>query len=265
MSRVLCFALSVGMLSLFSTGNAIAQGDAMLELYGSGVHKYFAGDYAAADQLLSQVVDSGSNDPRAHYFRGLVREMQGGGGQFDFENGARIEAEGKRVVAVGAALTRIQGSVRSQIEKARRDARVQLRQQQLMMEEARRNSASSGMAPMGSAPMPAPSGDIVPPAPSETNDPFAGEGLRSSDTTVDPAQPAEPEVDAASDPFANEAPAADAPAATEPAPAGGDPFGTEPATPAGDDPFGGSAPAGDDPFGGSAPAGGADDPFGTGL
>lgn len=263
MSRVLCFALSVCLLSVFSAGHAVAQGDAMLELYGAGVHKYFAGDYAAADQLLSQVVDSGSNDPRAHYFRGLVREMQGGGGQFDFENGARLEAEGKRVVSVGAALTRIQGAVRTQIEKARRDARVQMRQQQLMMEEARRNAASSGMAPMNSDPMPAPSGETIPPAPSETNDPFAGEGLRSSDTTIDPAQPTEPEVDAGTDPFANDAPAMDAPAATEPAPAGDDPFGTSPSTPAGDDPFG--TPAGDDPFGGSAPAGGASDPFGTGL
>ena len=263
MSRVLCFALSVCLLSVTSAGTAIAQGDAMLELYGAGVHKYFAGDYAAADQLLSQVVDSGSLDPRAHYFRGLVREMQGGGGQFDFENGARLEAEGKRAVGVGVALTRVQGAVRSQIEKARRDARVQLRQQQLMMEEARRNAASSGEGTMGSATMPTPSGETVPPVPSETNDPFAGEGLRSSETTVDPAQPSEPEVDAVTDPFGNDAPAMEPPAAAEPAPAGGDPFGTEPATPAGDDPFG--SPAGDDPFGGSAPAGGADDPFGTGL
>lgn len=75
--------------------------------------------------------------PCAHYFRGLARESAGFGGEMDFENGARLEAEGKRVVDVGSALARIQGSLRTKIENARRDARIQVKQQQLMIEQTR--------------------------------------------------------------------------------------------------------------------------------
>lgn len=263
MSRILCLALS---LFLFGS-TASAQGDAMTELYGAGVHRYFAGDYAGADQLLSQVVDSGSLDPRAHYFRGLCRELQGGGGQPDFENGARLEVEGKRVVAVGLALSRVQGGVRTQIEKARREARVMALQQQLATQAEKRATMP---------PPPVPSETVEPmPSVADSTDPFGGDGLRSSDTTEDAVQPATPEVDAATDPFGDEPapsdtpPPADAPA-TDPfgTPAGGtDPFGGTGGTDAGSgaapaDPFGDPAPAtgggsGNDPFGGT-------DPFGTG-
>lgn len=255
MPRSVCFALSI---CLFGSA-AMAQGDAMTELYGQGVHLYFSGDYTNADEILSKVVDSGSLDPRAHYFRGLAREMQGGGGNFDFENGARLETEGKRVVSVGLALTRVQGVVRTKIETARRDARVVQRQQQLLAEQARRDAAGAAV-PSDIAPA-IPSETVMPDDPIES-DPFASDGLRSDSALVDPVQPAASEVDATNNPFGDDPlpGATDAPASNPPAT---DPFGGgTPAT--GTDPFGGGQPAtGADPFGGGQPATGAD-PFGGG-
>lgn len=252
MSRFFGFALSVGLLIPGST--VLAQGDAMTELYGEGVHRYFAGDYTGADLVLSQVIDSGSQDPRAHYFRGLVREMQGGGGVFDFETGATLEASGKRVVNVGQALIRIQGATRTKIEEARRAARVQARQLAL-------SKASSGA-------MTAPATAVTPAMPSETtaepaevDNPFA-DGLRSDATTEMETQP-EPATPDVGNPFGDDPTPAPADAGTTTPDAGGnDPFGGA----GGDDPFGGAgsdgAAGGDNPFGGAA---GGDDPFGGGA
>ena len=242
MSRVV---YSTIVLSLcLSTATVRAQTAAMAELYGEAVHRFFSGDYAGADQLLTQVIASGSQDPRPYYFRGLVREMQGGGGEFDFQTGAKFEAEGKHAYAIGRALTRIQGHVRTKIEKARRDARVVAKQQRMLMQRAQLDGT---VAPASGA---APAESLPPAAPSETGgadtDPFSGDGMRSEETTAQPDAPAAnaaPEVDEKNDPF------------------GDDPA---PATPAAPDSTDGSAPSADSPFGtdGDTPAADADDPFG---
>ncbi|MCA9128041.1 MAG: hypothetical protein KDB22_13190 [Planctomycetales bacterium] len=219
---------------------ARAQGDAMTELYGTGVHLYFAGDYQNADLVLTRVVDAGSQDPRVHYFRGLAREHLGGDSEFDFATGAQLEAEGARVVSVGSALSRIQGAVRSKIEKARRDARVENRLKQMMQEDARRKMI----------PQPSVVPDAAPPPPAEVDDPFAGDGLRSNESVAQPAQPTVPDTEV--NPFSD-----------EPAPATGtnpadNPFGDSPA----DNPFG-DPPAGDNPFDAPSDAPATDNPFGN--
>ena len=273
MPRIICFAVCLGLLQAPS----FAQTAGYDELYGEGVHRYFSNDLNGADQLLTQVVDSGSQDPRVYYFRGLAREQLGYGGEPDFEQGARLEAEGKRVVDVGNALSRIQGSVRTQIEVARRDARIAVRQQQLMLQRSRQPSdaAAARRAPAAVPASPLPSDSIpanetglaplVPPvaaapttppatatAPSDTSDPFADDAAPAMDDADPFGAPATPAAPAA-DPFG-----APATPATPPADAAADPFGA-PATPA--------APAADaaaDPFGApatpAAPAAGAD-PF----
>lgn len=223
----------------------LAQGDAMTELYGVGVHLYFCGDNEGADLMLSQVVDSGSLDPRAHYFRGLVRERMGsGGGDMDFEQGARLEAEGKRVVAVGHALTRIQGSMRTKIEKARRTARVQHRTQQILAEEARRKLIPQPTVPAEAAPAP----------PTEATDPFGADGgIKSGEAAVDPVAPEVGNSDANTNPFGDEpAPPANpaTPETTAPASDLGNPFGDPPAS------------DGANPFGSEPAAGGDGNPFG---
>lgn len=253
MSRFLGLTLACILASASTT--AVAQGDAMTELYGEGVHRYFAGDYTGADMVLSQVVDAGSLDPRAHYFRGLTREMLGSGGQPDFDNGARLETQGKRVVNVGQALIRIQGSMRTAIEKARRAARVEAKQ--LALAKA---AVTPAAALEAETPPPAPADTAGATAPAEVDDPF-GEGLRSDATTEDAVQPATATAsDETVDPFADDAPSTPAPAATEPA--GNDPFGGGDA--GGNDPFGGTS-GGDDPFGGAGAGSSGDassDPFG---
>ncbi|MEZ6137867.1 MAG: hypothetical protein R3C53_23515 [Pirellulaceae bacterium] len=243
MPRTVLYALSLG-LCLFSS-RVWAQG-ALVEVYGEGVHRYFAGDLSGADQLFSEVINSGSEDPRAYYFRGLVRERQGGGGEYDFEQGARFEAEGKRSVDVGFALSRVQGHTRAKIEKARRDARVAASQQAMLMERARLDAA-------GAMQVPPPS--VVPGAtpPPAASDPFGSdEGMRSDATTVDPVQPSTPEVDADTNPFGDD-PAP--PAADTPTPDASNPF-ADPATP---------TPDVSNPFGDPDASGGTDlgNPFGT--
>lgn len=248
MSRALCLALTVGLICL-NTSAVRAQGNALVEYYGEGVHRYFAGDLMGADQLFTRVIDSGSQDPRAYYFRGLIRERQGGGGQFDFEQGARLEAAGRLSVPVGLSLTRVQGSARGKIEKARRDARVMYAQQRALMQQSVAPAAASS----------------TPATPSETgatSDPFS-EGMRSGETTEDAVQPTAPEVDATTDPFGDD-PVTDTPDAGAGSTDASDPFGGD--TGGGDatDPFGGDAGGGDaaDPFGGDAGGGDAADPFG---
>ncbi len=222
--------------------SARAQHDSMVELYGEGVHRYFCNDLTGADQLLSQVVDSGSQDPRAHYFRGLARERLGYGGEMDFESGARLEAEGKRVVDVGSALARIQGGIRTKIEKARLDARIQVKQQQLMMEQARQDMEQAAAPPAGIAP---PNARGASPMPTES--------IPANDTGLIPAVSAtQPEISDTADPFMDDAAPA-TPDATAPATDAVDPFGApaaDAASPFGDAPAAGDVPAtGDNPFG----------------
>lgn len=189
------------------------------ELYGEGVHRFFARDYQGADQLLTEAIDGGSQDPRAYYFRGLSREMFGGGGEADFDEGARLEANGRSGPMISYSLARVQGLVRAKIEKARRVARTQA-----ALEKASQQQAAPPVN--------------IPPA-QGASDPFAGEGVRSGETQ---AAPPKAEVnDEKSDPFGDEKkPAENAdPFGGNAKPDAADPF-SSPATP--------SEPAGDDPF-----------------
>ncbi len=236
--------LAVGCLSsslLSLSAPAYAQQDAMTEIYGQGVHRYFAGDYAGAELLLNQVLGGGSEDPRVHYFLGLCKVMQGGGalaGVADFEAGANAEATSRNAYQIGQALQRIQGSVRAEIEKARINARATARQKQLMEQRARMESnpaptAPATGSPLNGAPTPPPVSPVAPVAPA---DPFGDGGLRSDAATVDPVQPAAPDT---SNPFGDDpstpaAPGTEAPAT---APDATDPFSTPPAAEM-NDPFG---------------------------
>ncbi len=264
MPRFLRYALS---LSLCCVGSQLYAQKALTELYGEGVHRYFAGDSFQADQMFSRVIESGVQDPLVYYFRGLVREYQGDGGDVDFEEGARLEAAGKRSLGlrngVGDALARIQGHTRIKIEKARRDARIAAELQAQLMQGP--SETAGEVAPPSTVPDQPP---VVPPT-----DPTDSFGEPAADDmpapAVAPEPGVEPEVDTESDPFADDTavpPAADSPAADTPAadtPA--DPFGTDPATPPADDPFGTDAatPPADDPFGTDAATPPAADPFDT--
>ena len=213
---------------------------ALTELYGYGVHRYYAGDYAQAQNVLNMVIDAGSEDPRAHYFRGLVQYQQGlqDAAKADFERAAELEARGKGSSAISYALQRIQGPVRTEIEMARLMARVAVYREEL---------AKKQMQPAPATPTPtAPGTDAaLPPALAPEPKPAEPSATQPAtpDSQVNPFkddQPASP-APAPANPFGTEAPAAPAPAAADPfgapatpapaAPAPADPFGT-PATPA---------------------------------
>ncbi len=221
-------AVSVG-----ASTNIQAQDGAYTELYGYGVHRYYAGDYNEAQRVLNIVIDAGIEDPRPHYFRGLVTYQLGmqDAAKSDFEHAADLEARGKGVVNINLALQRIQGPVRRDIEMARMMARVAVTAEQRAKRQldAVQSQTNPNVAkpPAGESLPPAISGDAPPATPPATP------------PAADPVAPPATTPDAQNDPFKDDA--AVPPPAT-PATPSTDPFGTEPApaapsTPAADDPF----------------------------
>lgn len=108
------------------TGQAFAQVMDAGTLYSQGLHAYFAGQSSQADEFLSRALALDPQDPRAHYFRGLVRLRQGRGqeARVDMQIGASVEAQQPGRHAVGAALERVQGSGRLLLEQFRREGRL---------------------------------------------------------------------------------------------------------------------------------------------
>ncbi len=120
----------------------------MSATYGRGVHAYFSNRMTQAEQLLSQVIEVGTTDPRVYYFRSMVRLQTGRQyeAEEDMKVGAAYEARdpGSRH-SIGLALQRIQGSGRRTLERFRREGRLnragqrrkqtQLRYEQLQRRE----------------------------------------------------------------------------------------------------------------------------------
>jgi Flp pilus assembly protein TadD len=110
MARSIVFGIAV----LLMLGPAVsanrAQDSLLQEMYGQGVHAYFAGKYDQAHELFSTAIDQGSQDPRCHYFRGLTYAKLGrpDEAEADYKRGAELEAGGAAVqIDVGQALQRV--------------------------------------------------------------------------------------------------------------------------------------------------------------
>ena len=119
--------LAIGALVWLSAASAPAQEAVLGQVYGSGVHRYFSGDYRGAYDDLSAAINGGSKDPRAYYFRGLAFLKLGRPEQatMDFQTGADLEiTNAGRPVDVARALERIQGSQRATLERYRVMARM---------------------------------------------------------------------------------------------------------------------------------------------
>ncbi len=229
--RLRLTSLTFSVLASFASAPLLAQ-DPLDEVYGHAVHSYFRGDVPQAQTLLDQVIEAGSVDPRVHYFRGLCLSVQSGGtdaGKADFQRGAELEIEGKKVVNVGKALERIQGAARCEIEEIRRKYRLDARDKYMQMQRLRYEEAQR-TAPA----LPARDADAPPSLVPTPKDPFAP-GLDLNKGTPVPMPDSKPTT-----PPADNNPFGDAPS---------DPGTTTP-PPATDDPFGGPPPASDDdPFG----------------
>ncbi len=273
--------LAIVIAATLSTPPATAQNSAVLaEVYGQGVHAYYAGRYDDAYNLLSSAIDSGTRDPRAYYFRGIVAYQQGRPeeARADWSEGAQLEARQGGGAFVGRSLSRFQGSPRLELETIRRQARLDAAKQAASRSDTRMRqlgvapSADPGAAPAAgaTAPPPAAGATAPPPAAGATAPPPAPNAPQAADPFTDdgPAMAAgEPNVESPNaleglddnpfkdDPVPGGGEAADAGAMPA---GGGNPFDRG-APAAGNDPFG--APAGgNDPFG--APPAGGDDPFG---
>jgi len=175
-------------LVMFAAGSYVSAQDPLDEMYGQAVHSYFRGDATHAEELLNEVISAGSQDPRVYFFRGLCQSYSSyASGVPDFEKGAQLEIDGKKVVNVGKSLERIQGVARVEIEKVRSRARLASRARVLELqrtryEEMQRNGGASGgifVPPRIKDPAPAPSA-LAP------NDPF-NSGMTKGDPTVLPS------------------------------------------------------------------------------
>ncbi len=51
------------------TAQSPAEDLVLSQLYGSGVHRYFAGDTTNAHSDFTAAITGGTNDPRPYYFR----------------------------------------------------------------------------------------------------------------------------------------------------------------------------------------------------
>lgn len=183
------FACLFTVVSLSLANFAHAQ-DPLDEMYGQAVHSFFRGDAGNAEALLNEVIEAGSQDPRAYFFRGLCKSNLGiDVSNPDFEKAAQLEIDGKKVVNVGKALERIQGQARIAIEKSRSKARLASRAQLLEIQRTRYEEMqrSGGSAP-GVIVVP-PRMDAAPnPSVFAPNDPF-NEGMTKGDVKVMPKVP----------------------------------------------------------------------------
>lgn len=279
------FSFALMLLAVPTPQNASAQSEVLAEMYGRGVHAYFAGDYIAANEFLTMAIDNGTDDPRAYYFRGLVSHTSGRQEEAkdDWNKGAEMEASGKASRSIGKSLSRFQGTARLELESIRQTARLKALASAAARSKARYGELREAESRvLRQPPQPAPSepDPVTPPAVAPSAPPA---GVDQGDPFADDMKDGQPSIEsgdalegAMEDPFAgdNSVPADAVPPNDTSDPFGGgdagggaDPFGGGDAG-GGADPFGGSDAGGADPFGGGAgagaPAGGAD-PFGGGA
>jgi hypothetical protein len=224
------------------------QDEGAAELYGRGVHAYFAGDYELAVSLLSESLEKNNLDPRSYYFRGLALASIAGidSGLADFTKGADVEINraDRPVYDINGALQRVQGSLRLELEKVRaatRKAAVGRKKKRDLVryEELKRREDIVLFDP--NRPVPLVKLDLPKPDLGGQLDPFASGTAFSGGKQVENVVPAEVEpampgeTDQPRDPFA----AAGADAGETPAEAA-DPFASPGKS---DDPFGATKPA----------------------
>ncbi|MCG8651971.1 MAG: hypothetical protein MI861_19175 [Pirellulales bacterium] len=270
-SVLTAFALVVTCLTVMGAPNASAQSEILAEMYGRGVHSYYAGDYDSAEQFLSMAIDNHIEDPRAYYFRGLVMHTTGkmDDAESDWKRGAEMEANGQINASIGRSLSRFQGAARLKLESIRQQARLKALATAAARAKARYGELEAAEARvLRQPPRPIVPPPVVQAAPADepVENPFkdnAGDGQATvqSDDALKGAM---------ENPFADKAavPAGQVPpndpvnpfdgAGEQPSPFGGDdepmeknPFeSSEPSPfdqPSGDSPFG-ENPFGDNPF-----------------
>jgi hypothetical protein len=111
--------------------DAAAQDAYLARIYGDGVHQYFRHDSSTAKCRFNTVIDEGSRDPRAYYFRAIIALEAGDTttADSDIRIGAKYELEGRGTYDVWSGLARVQGPHRVKFECMRNSALLALRKQ----------------------------------------------------------------------------------------------------------------------------------------
>lgn len=224
-----------------------AQDDVLVQLYGQGVHDYFAGRQFEAQKSLNAAINAGSRDPRVYYFRGLVNQRLGyeGAAEGDFKMAADLEARTGVSEAVNRALTRIQGQDRMEVEKHRTEARLASHRERV---DRRRDRYEDPVPEVGVEDLDDPSLEDDLPVPDEMDDdtapdlldeaddaepvqaPDESDDLFGDDSADDGADEPEADDDLFGDDTTDDGGALDD-AADDPADDAGDPFGDDPVEP----------------------------------
>ncbi len=222
---------SIGWMTLvllgLAAGITAGQDESAAELYGKGVHAYFAADYDQAVTWLTESITKFDGDPRAYYFRGLALASESGveAGLADFNQGADVEINrtDRPVYNINGALQRVQGSLRLELEKVRaatRQAAIdrQKKRNRIRYEELKRRDEVVLFKPN----RPAPQADLELPKPDlgGAPDPFASgmafsggkQMAAAAPTAATTAAAATPGGGQPEDPFAEQAGGAAAPA-----------------------------------------------------
>ena len=170
-------AICLFSIALLGMGNsAFGQDRTLGELYGRGVHSYFANDFETARIHLTTAIEQGSRDPRCYYFRGLSNAQLGFSDEAekDFLQGARLEITTSNTYPIGRSLERVQGAVRIDLETQRQLARTEARNRTIRINRSRYEQFQRDE--QGALLPPQPSEIDVPEVPrSAEDDPFSGD------------------------------------------------------------------------------------------
>ncbi len=186
-----------------SLGSLMAQEAVLTEFYGTGVHQYFAGNYAQAASDLSAAINGGSKDPRAYYFRALVDMRLGDQAKAaaDLQTAAALEtADVNQFYPVGKSLERVQGPTRLAIERWRAVARAEAHERQQRRDairyEQRRRAEPEVLRKPGFGPPVVPAPPVAKPPVAAPPD-AAADDLFSDETDKKPADkpPAEDAIE----------------------------------------------------------------------
>jgi len=153
----------------------------MTATYGRGIHAYFDNQSNLAEEYFSQVIRTGSTDPRAYYYRAMTRMRSGRQqeAEEDMRIGAAHEASnpGNRH-AIGKALERVQGPHRRLLERFRQQARMDRLQQRRQQTRRRYEQLQQREPAVLRREMPVPLEELVKPSlvlPAQLGSPSARE------------------------------------------------------------------------------------------
>lgn len=126
MCRLVCQCFLIALFLLSSTAHGLdrASDDSLLN---NALSFWRVGDVAAAEKLLSEIIENGTDDPRPLYFRGILAEQTGRDGSADLKAAAKLEAETSTASLVNRSIERTQGPLRVRIERYRLEARNALK------------------------------------------------------------------------------------------------------------------------------------------